>query len=87
MSFIREVKRYEDMSPKGYLRLIEEPDGDLIISIVSDPEEIQLSALGISCQFCMPIFGGGKSPHTRKALLALFEAMELDNKENSQDRG
>jgi hypothetical protein len=73
------VERNEDMSRHGRLRLIQEDDGDIIVSIVPDPTE-GLSGM-FSAQFCTIGSGGGKSPKTLAALRALMQAMEDDNGE------
>ncbi len=89
MSESTQVQRFEDMSPEGCLRLFRQGDGDIIVCAVPDPEECerrQLPPFGIGVEFCT-CGGGGQSPNTRKALLALWEAIEKDNAENPQHRG
>jgi hypothetical protein len=73
----RYVERNEDMSPRGRLRVIIQDDGDAIVSVVSDPDELRFMP---SAEFCTHA-GGGRSKHTREAIYALFLAMERDNKE------
>lgn len=83
-----QVQRYEDMSPKGCLRLFRQNDGDIIVCVVPDPHDCErrnLPPFGIGVEFC-EFGGGGHSPHTRKALLALWDAIERDNTENPQYR-
>lgn len=83
------VERFEDMSPQGRLVLHQQPDGDLIITIVPDPEDAKrhgLPPLGISAEFCAVGGGGGQSPHTRKAIIELWRAIERDNAEHPQHR-
>lgn len=75
----RVVKRNEDMSPRGHLKLLIQDDGDIIVSVY--PEENGLIQMGGSVEFCAIGSGGGRSIHTIAALRALAEAMELDNKE------
>lgn len=80
----RTIERYEDMSPLGKLRLLQQADGDIIIAIIPDPEGIRHFAPSV--EFCIPGSGGGNSPHTHKALFELMRAMALDNKERQQQR-
>jgi flavin-dependent dehydrogenase len=77
---MRVVERLEDMSPRGRLRIIQQDDGDIIVAVQSMEEG--LLGIGDSVEFCSGFGGGGKSPHTRQALLALMEAIKLDNLEN-----
>jgi hypothetical protein len=70
------VERYEDMSPTGKLILHKQEDGDICISILDEKGNFA------GVEFCSIGAGGGKSIHTRKALLYLFNAMEKDNKDN-----
>ncbi|OHA89858.1 MAG: hypothetical protein A2741_03005 [Candidatus Zambryskibacteria bacterium RIFCSPHIGHO2_01_FULL_43_27] len=55
-------------------------DGDGWIEVESsyDPESTNIS---LSQRFRMPLWGGGRSPHVRNALLILAVAISLDNKE------
>jgi hypothetical protein len=73
----RMVTRIEDMSARGRLRLIQQTDGDIIVSV--QPEENGLVQSGAAVEFCVPGAGGGRSTHTLAALRALMDAMELDN--------
>lgn len=66
-------ERPEDMSIIGKLRLIVQPDGDVIVAICH-------SGLMIDIEFCAPGAGGGRSPETWKALRQLALAMQTDNK-------
>ena len=75
------VARNEDMSPNGLLRLIKQDDGDVIVTVCSDPEDTLFGGTVASVEFCSCGSGGGKSPHTLKALRELFEAMRRDNEE------
>lgn len=82
----RHVERFEEMSPKGRLRVHVQDDGDVIIAVIADPDEHRLgSSVMMSAEFCT-YAGGGRSPHTRNAILALYEAIVLDNIENPQHR-
>ena len=86
---MRTVERYEDMSPTGKLRLIQQPDGDIIVVIQPDHDQAvknRLPPLGISVEFTTCGGGGGQSQHTRDALMALFDAIERDNKGHPQFR-
>ena len=77
------IKRYEDMSPDGFLRILQEPDGDLIVYIAGERFGRPTAA---AAQFCTVGGGGGRSPHTRQALIDLATAMTRDNRENPQSR-
>jgi hypothetical protein len=80
---IKCVTRAEDMSPDGRLRIWQQEDGDLIVEVVPpyDPTSTYNLA-SIAVEFCTVGSGGGRSPHTRKALMALMEAIKLDNAES-----
>lgn len=67
--------RKEDMSPVGFLRVIMQLDGDMIVAVVPDPHEIAMG--NNSIEFCA---SGGRSPHTLKALRELAEAIDRDNR-------
>ena len=81
MPDFRIVDRKESVSPNGRLQLIIEPDGDVIVSVYPDPDEQGLGEESIpgTVQICTPFSGGGGSPRTHRALLALFRAMSEDN--------
>lgn len=71
--------RKEDMSPDGFLDILIEPDGDIIVIIrKGEGKDFRTSEV----QFCDPGSGGGRSSKTRYALFKLIEAMEEDSKEN-----
>lgn len=72
------VERFEDMSPRGRLRLLQQRDGDIIVCIVEDPNGPNGGAV-IDVEFCT---SGGGSHHTLLALRQLMDAMQLDNIEN-----
>ncbi len=74
------MMRKEDMSHDGQLMVCIEEDGDVIISVV--PTEERARGYMPSVEFCSPGAGGGKSPHTRKALADLYYAIKKDNEEN-----
>jgi hypothetical protein len=78
-SSVRCVTRAEDMSPDGRLRIWMQDDGDLIVEIVPESAKQEPSA---SVEFCTVGSGGGRSPHTRRALIELIKAIKLDNAES-----
>lgn len=81
----RRVRRNEDMSPRGYLELFREDDGDIIVTSCGMANG--LVEPGSSVQFCaLGGGGGGRSEHTRRALLDLMMAMEKDNAERPIQR-
>lgn len=84
---LRRVDRLEDMSPDGKLTLVIEPDGDIVVEVTTwtSPSGGQMFRQA-QVQFCACGSGGGRSPETRKALLALFQAIEKDNREHVQHR-
>jgi hypothetical protein len=69
------IERNEDMSPMGRLALVLQEDGDVIVAVRPDPEELHQN----SVEFCQPFSGGGRSPATIRALRALAVAMKKDN--------
>lgn len=69
------AERFEDMSPRGRLRVLQQADGDMIVAIVPDPDEHPMTAR-LSVEFCT---SGGKSPKTREALHALMLAIAEEN--------
>jgi hypothetical protein len=79
---LRVVKqvRFEDMSPTGRLEILRQEDGDVIVSVIQDDHT------SATVEFCAPMTGGGSSERTWKALRALFDSMEQDNKELAQVR-
>jgi hypothetical protein len=68
----RDVGRYGDMSPSAHLRVGLDTDNDVYLSVWDDSG-------GASIEFCTPGAGGGASPATRMALIALMLAIEQDN--------
>jgi hypothetical protein len=81
------VQRLEDMSPSGSLLLMQQKDGDIIIVIEQDPDSETFGKGRASVEFCSTGFGGGKSPKTHAALVALIAAMAEDNADvRSQSR-
>lgn len=74
---MREAERFEDMSRRGRLRVLQQDDGDMIVEVVEDLDSQSPSAgLSASVEFCT---SGGKSPKTRAALLKLMLAMAEEN--------
>lgn len=71
----REVGRMGDMTPLGqsHMRVGLDGDNDVYVSVFNGEQE---SVAGL--EFCTPGSGGGKSPRTREALIALMVAMEAD---------
>lgn len=78
------VERREDMSPSGRLRLTLQVDGDVMVTVVPDPDAPDWER--DSVEFCSCGMGGGKSPRTLQALRDLAVAMEQDNVENPVGR-
>ena len=76
---MRVAIRNEDMSQHGYLKILVQSDGDVIVAVY--PQEDGMVGVGGSVEFCIPGTGGGRSTHTHAALRALADAMERDNKE------
>jgi len=74
-------ERYEDMSVRGKLCLMRQPDGDACITAVcgDSVDDFQM----VNLEFCT---SGGKSPNTRQALYDLMLAIEKDNNENPDHR-
>lgn len=70
---VRDVGRIGDMSASARLRVGLDGDNDVYVSICDENGEASL-------EFCTGMGGGGKSPNTRKALIALMVAIEQDNK-------
>lgn len=68
----RDVGRYGDMSPSIFMRVGLDNDNDAYLGIYGDEN-------GEGVEFCTQGMGGGKSPRTRDALIALMVAMEADN--------
>lgn len=72
---VRVEKRQEDMSPDGFLELIQQDDGDIIVSITEagDPDGHRRFA---DVEFTL---SGGHSHHTLEALRNLMDAMKRDD--------
>lgn len=77
---MRQVERFEDMSPTGRLKLLQQDDGDMIVSCIDgDGGETHV-------EFCMPMSGGGQSANTHEALRRLMVAMAQDELKRKQSR-
>lgn len=72
------TERLEDMSSRGFLRLMKEDDGDIIISVGECSGDGIVDPVA-SVQFCTVGSGGGASPRVRAALIQLMGAMAEDN--------
>ena len=83
MSHSGSVERYEDMSPDGRLRLVRQPDGDVIVAIIPP---LSSDSPMVVVEFCSVGSGGGQSPNTLAALRDLMEAIRRDNEEQPQKR-
>ena len=70
----RDVGRYGDMSQTAHIRVGLDGDSDVYVSVYDGQG-------GASIEFCTQYAGGGKSPRTREALIALMVAIEEDNAE------
>lgn len=73
---MRMAERFEDMSPRGRLQVLQQDDGDMIVCAISDPDHPMHQGAAVSVEFCT---SGGKSPKTREALRALMLAMAEEN--------
>ena len=67
----RIITRLEDMSPDGSLSLLQQDDGDIIVTVKESGEK----GFGSSVEFCL---SGTRSPKTREALRLLMGAMRED---------
>jgi hypothetical protein len=71
--YIEYVSRRDDMSERDKLTIMRDNSADILVSIWKQGEGTH------TVEFCI---NGQRSPNTFKALLALAEAMELDNQQN-----
>lgn len=71
------------MHPLKALTVHQNKDGDIILSIgiKGMPFGGLLGDKNATVEFCSMAGGGGRSAHTRKALLELMEAIKKDNEE------
>lgn len=79
----KSAERREDMSVHGFLKILQQSDGDMIVAVY--PQENGVVGVGGSVEFCAPGAGGGRSRHTIAALRDLMVAMEKDNVERIDD--
>ncbi len=76
--------RIGDMHPRKALQVHQNQDGDIVVSVVLDGiplGDIIASDNNAVVEFCNPTGGGGRSIHTRRALVQLMEAIKKDNSE------
>ena len=66
------IMRLEDMSPDGSLTLLQQDDGDIIVTVKESGEK----GFGSSVEFCL---SGSRSPKTCEALRLLMGAMREDS--------
>ena len=72
------VERKEDMSSTGRLRILQQPDGDIIVAVIPAIGDWMRQN---SVEFCAICSGGGRSPKTLAALRNLMDAIDQDNAE------
>ena len=70
------IARLESMSPSGFLRLIRQTDGDIVISVCQGDDKGNITQTA-TVEFCT-FAGGGGSPKTFRALYQLMRAMAED---------
>ena len=79
-------ERKDDMSTTGVLLVTQQPDGDMGIAVKGGNstiiDDLNPKEFHQQLEFRFPCGGGGRSPHTRNALIVLAIAIERDNKEN-----
>lgn len=66
-----DIVEINDSMNEGMLRVIKTEDGDICLSVTNEHGRM----MGV--QFCT-LRGGGRSPETLKALIALHEAIKKD---------
>ena len=71
--------RKEDMSTEGTIALIKGPDGDITIEVFGRNGRPTGEFSRVHVKFCETNIGGGRSPHTMKALINFGDAIEKDN--------
>lgn len=71
--------RRDDMSPGDELQLVLQEDGDVCIQIYKEGHRMPAV---LNIEFCTIGSGGGRSPHTIRALRELVLAIAKDNEEN-----
>lgn len=75
---MKTAERFEDMSQRGRLRIHQQEDGDMIVCVITDPNDPESAGAMCSVEFCT---SGGKSPKTREAIRNLMLAMAEENAE------
>lgn len=77
------VQRRDDMSVTGKLTVMLQRDGDVVVNICKGDTDQEWESATV--EFCAGGSGGGRSPRTREALIALMVAIEADNAERPID--
>lgn len=77
------TERLESMSPQGFLRLMRQGDGDMVLSVGEGGCDGGLEQFA-TVEFCTPFSGGGGSSRTYAALIQLAAAMAADNLDDLQ---
>ena len=72
------TQRLESMSPRGFIRLMRENDGDICVTVAEGGPNGEIETIA-TIQICTPFGGGGGSPETYGALIQLMAAMARDN--------
>jgi hypothetical protein len=82
-SDLKTAARLDDMNYNRLsLRLEIAADGDVAVYIDEDGVPVADSKGNVArVEFCNPVGGGGRSTHTRRALIAVVEAMCKDAQE------
>ena len=76
---MRSAERKEDMSEFGRLRVMQDNEGDMQVSIIPCMKK-DYDAPMLTVEFCV---SGGKSPRTRAALYELMMAMQADSEKTA----
>jgi hypothetical protein len=79
IKWVQDVRRKEDMSPRGFLQITRDESGDVVIGSYGMRDGLVQPCTPV--EFCISS-GGNRSPNTVRALIKLAEAMEKDNLEN-----
>lgn len=77
----RTASRRDDMTQQAKLTVMLCDDGDVIIGILNSEAPGGTIIPLASVEFCELGSGGGRSEHTRDALIALIDAIDKDNAE------
>ena len=78
------TERLESMSPRGWIALMRQDDGDIVVSVAEDDGNGSIRQMA-SIEICTPFTGGGGSSRTWEALIQLMGAMAADNLDASQN--